>query len=594
MEYLSKGDVIVKGKLEIIDEDRLCYMVSIIVRGKKSLRTISKHLLQEYIDYFNNSSSKNSKEARDELTGKTDVDRFEYGYTATLTDIAKYAIQNKKFINNGNTPQLQQEGFPRQIIYYGAPGTGKSFKVKELTEGKNVVRTTFHPDSDYSTFVGAYKPTMKPQSNGTEQIVYSFVPQAFLKAYMMAWKDLSKPCYLIIEEINRGNCAQIFGDIFQLLDREDDGFSSYPIEADKDIQQYLAETFANFDDKQKQVIHNQAIIDGTKMQLPPNFHILATMNTSDQSLFPIDSAFKRRWEWKYVPISQGVNNNKEPLNWKIRVDNNLYDWWDFLQKINVKIDTLTSSEDKKLGYFFCKAKDGIIDEETFVEKVIFYLWNDVFKDYVFDDTLFADTEADADKSGEDTSPEKQEAKKSNRLTFDKFYNEDGTVNKGKVKMFLDEKHLNVLAKSALDQTNDNFQTTDNDTASGRNRDKYFIEINGDRDDNKGKGYGKAEVVREAIRKYSKIHEKDSAQEIVDAWHKIGITNPKPFIETYNFQKSGDSKTRSIGILLANGNEVYVSSEWGEDSNTRPGNIGPFIKAVNSQNWGIHIEKIEKS
>ena len=138
-----------------------------------------------------------------------------------------------------------------QIIYFGAPGTGKSHRIKkELKEmnvpEKNIFRTTFHPDSDYSSFVGAYKPTMKPVADEykavvgkDEEIAYSFVPQTFIKAYMQAYLNPNQNIYLIIEEINRGNCAQIFGDLFQLLDRDENGVSEYPIKADSDLKMYL-------------------------------------------------------------------------------------------------------------------------------------------------------------------------------------------------------------------------------------------------------------------------------------------------------------------------------------------------------------------
>lgn len=300
----------------------------------------------------------------------------------------------------------------RQIIYYGAPGTGKSHAIKVDTKGAHVVRTTFHPDSDYSTFVGAYKPTTKPtyvrDSTGRvveergekvveDRIVYEFVPQAFLQAYVDAWRyyakagsDEPEKQYLVIEEINRGNCAQIFGDLFQLLDRNDEGYSEYPITADKDMEKYLSDAFHDiaipnesdlgelFDDP----FIAQKIGLGQVLVLPPNLYVWATMNTSDQSLFPIDSAFKRRWDWKYIPISQAVDENtKQPMGWSIHVGGKDYDWWSFLQAINEKIGELTNSQDKKLGYFFCKAKDRKIDAETLVGKVFFFLWNEVLKDF---------------------------------------------------------------------------------------------------------------------------------------------------------------------------------------------------------------------
>ncbi len=312
----------------------------------------------------------------------------------------------------------------RQIIYYGAPGTGKSHHIDEIIDDENAIRTTFHPDTDYAAFVGAYKPTMAPMpvyatvgidlkharsENGEkayeQKIIYKYVPQAFLKAYVAAWSNLEKPFYLVIEEINRGNCAQIFGDLFQLLDRNNMGCSSYPIHADEDIQRFLASDtngFAGLNNQQKDAIRNftlhkdngkvipigEQLLNGTKLLLPPNLHIWATMNTSDQSLFPIDSAFKRRWNWKYIPIDY----NKE--DWTFTIGDQRYSWGDFLRKINPEIYSLTESADKQMGYYFVKAnpETGVIPEDVFVNKVLFYLWTDVFKDYDISSDLFRNKE----------------------------------------------------------------------------------------------------------------------------------------------------------------------------------------------------------
>ena len=280
-----------------------------------------------------------------------------------------------------------------QQIFYGAPGTGKSHRIKEdvnvreANEKNLVFRTTFHPDSDYSTFVGAYKPTIDKRAvrnvagdivKDTNQekvyedsITYSFVPQTFLQAYVAAWNNPEENVYLVIEEINRGNCAQIFGDLFQLLDRDCEGFSEYPIMADNDLKKYLS----GKDEEGKDVLTNKDGIKDGKIKLPKNLYIWATMNTSDQSLFPIDSAFKRRWDWVYVPIDTKKDN------WFIKVGDNRYSWTDFLEKINNEILTDETAEDKHLGFYFCKAENKEITQETFVGKVLFYLWNDVFKVY---------------------------------------------------------------------------------------------------------------------------------------------------------------------------------------------------------------------
>lgn len=524
--------------------------------------------------------------------------------------------------------------YPLQQIFYGAPGTGKSFEISKRTKGKEVIRTTFHPDSDYSTFVGAYKPTTTEENryglNGSDTVAlkypdgersgkvisdkkidYRFVKQAFLKAYIKAWKyfaqsiicnsstsyspielvsltndkdswlldslddqyvyytkksvipltdyeqlvkkcwesivnsenpdvydlgtteryqatvclwykdnysvnntseecwnvvlgelnqgkkiefcpggnqyytavlendsiiiksnnrakrvtiekifndsqskmsgsvqmsianklkeynenfdeawnklkeeigedsdsrfcliDLNKitPLFLIIEEINRGNCAQIFGDLFQLLDRKN-GFSEYPIEADEDIRKALLDidtednpSFGKdglkLSEEQRKYINDffnknndeytpyrdvaSEIANGKVLVLPCNLYIWATMNTSDQSLFPMDSAFKRRWEWEYIPIDY-----EDAAKFHVRIGDDYYKWDKIILEINKKIKKANSSADKQLGNRFAMAdKDNIISSKTFVNKVLFYLWNDIFKDVDDEDQIF--------------------------------------------------------------------------------------------------------------------------------------------------------------------------------------------------------------
>jgi hypothetical protein len=268
----------------------------------------------------------------------------------------------------------------------------------------NFIRTTFHPDTDYASFVGCYK----PQTDDTGHISYEFAPQAFAKAYVNAWKlyldkeSKNKIYYLDIEEINRGNCAQIFGDIFQLLDRKDDGFSDYPIDVDSDFANYLAKVFDESKDgiseKEIDICKNykKNVGEISKITLPPNLHIVATMNTSDQSLFPMDSAFKRRWEWKYVPIDYvEANNFKLEIKTKSQSATEYYNWGSFLKAINGQIISDTGSPDKQLGTWFVKANnDNVITYEMFISKVMFYLMSDVYKDMV--DKLFNGTNVSFD------------------------------------------------------------------------------------------------------------------------------------------------------------------------------------------------------
>lgn len=342
---------------------------------------------------------------------------IDYDDPYDFKDIADRAqhLRNKVVYIAGNgkhtekTP-IASETNSKLIIYFGAPGTGKSYTINKQVGGEdnpNVIRTTFHPDSDYSSFVGCYKPIEKDNTAETE-ITYKFSPQAFTKAYVKAWSNPIDQHFLIIEEINRGNCAQIFGDIFQLLDRNSNGESSYTISPDNDLQKYLEEAFANID------IVDDDIKSGRKMKLPSNLSIYATMNTSDQSLFPIDSAFKRRWDWKYIPI------NKDEEGHYIECGNIHYDWWAFLEKVNPKIDLTTGSEDKQLGFWFAKPDDesGKISAEKFVSKVVFYLWNDVFKDYTTDGNNVFKTE-------------------NGLLKFRQFFDRNGDVNIDTLRFFFE-------------------------------------------------------------------------------------------------------------------------------------------------------------
>ena len=250
-----------------------------------------------------------------------------------------------------------------QKIWFGAPGSGKSHAVRKIIRDRNgkMIRITFHPDSDYATFVGSYKPMKK--DNG---LTYEFVPQAFTEAYIAAWKESGKEIFLVIEEINRGNCAQIFGDLFQLLDRGADGMSEYPIKADKDLCKYL--------ESDEVLGAGHPGIAGGNLCLPANMHIYATMNTSDQSLFPMDSAFKRRWDWEYVPIDLKCPKSQ----FKITIGDTVYSWPSFLEKVNERIHTLSDSEDKQMGNFFIKSD---VEVEEFKSKVMFYLWSEVCKEY---------------------------------------------------------------------------------------------------------------------------------------------------------------------------------------------------------------------
>ena len=472
--------------------------------------------LQDIIDSLNN----NEEFKQYEKTGS-------YQYSNALKTYMRFLCAKEIFSNEAKKVKLPSN-LTLQQIYYGAPGTGKSKIIKDLTFGESVIRTTFHPDSDYASFVGIYKPiteevtlrdcygkkVIDEETNEVvkeERIAYKFIPQAFLEAYVKAWKKLgskksgksdksynrihpalldtpeiftknkaSKKQYLIIEEINRGNCAQIFGDLFQLLDRNEYGFSDYPIVADKDMQKYLEKEFAGWEITNKDEINQlygeanmvSLIMKGERLVLPSNLYIWATMNTSDQSLFPIDSAFKRRWDWKYVPIREGRDKETNaPLNWYINTGDKQYKWWAFISKVNELIGSLTNSEDKKLGYFFCKAKDGEIDADLFVSKVIFYLWNDVFKDYGFDDKDFQDEE------GKILSFDRFYEDKNGKTNVDIAIVEQFLANLGVEEYYSDEREDSEDSEDSYEKESD-FELNNNNNSNSTSYDYTKYRVNG--------------------------------------------------------------------------------------------------------------------
>ena len=624
-DKLMVGNQSTDGRIIIADKDRLCYLVKSGSKGSFSIRTISKQLLGEFIDYYKKNPNKKAEDARVELKELSDIDKYEYGYNATLTAMAKMVLDPKnELIRKGNPAEssrtenhlLKTTGL--QQIYYGAPGTGKSKTIKDLTFGESVIRTTFHPDSDYASFVGTYKPITeevvlrdcygkKVIDDDTKEVVkeeriaYKFIPQAFLEAYVKAWKKLgskksgksdksynrihpalldtpeiftknkaSKKQFLIIEEINRGNCAQIFGDLFQLLDRNEYGFSDYPIVADKDMQKYLEKEFAGWEITNKDEINQlygeanmvNLIMKGERLVLPSNLYIWATMNTSDQSLFPIDSAFKRRWDWKYVPIREGRDKETNaPLNWYINTGDRQYKWWSFIKKVNDLIGSLTNSEDKKLGYFFCKAKDGEIDADLFVSKVIFYLWNDVFKDYGFDDKDFQDEEGKI-------------------LSFDRFYEDKNgktNVDIAIVEQFLE--NLGVEEYYSDEREEEEDIDTEEEEKNGKNNFKYTI--NGS-----SQQYAKRILAAKLVEEYIKMNPDLSPKQVVNNWKSLGNI-VSHFVETEEEFKSRTDIPR-VEKIKCQDSYVYVSTNgWGGTAK-----MHELINAVNKQNWNLSVQEIK--
>lgn len=539
---------------------------------------------------------------------------------------------NKEINFNESKEEINYLEYSLQKIFYGAPGTGKSYCIKQKLQGVNkeyIIRTTFHPDSDYATFVGSYKPTMKSPSNKVnsrsytldelaellkiayesaekksvatdifgityaehirgefgkvsikeliekaglpegynvslndsvnlyhdylkkqkstkEEIVYTFTPQAFINAYIKAYNSPEEKVYLIIEEINRGNCAQIFGDLFQLLDRNEDGVSEYPIKADADLCAFL----------KKELGADSDGIVGGELCLPSNLYIWATMNTSDQSLFPIDSAFKRRWDWEYIPI-QYCNND-----WNIKIGNLTYKWTEFQKAINKKIQNATNSEDKKIGDYFVNVKNrgGIISQDLLLNKIIFYLWNDVCKD--------DEGEIFRVKIGTDETD----------VTFSEFFDEANKIQKL-------QGWMNFLGVNPIETKEQGF--IDDDAIDEPSKYQYSI--------NDEEPFQKTYLGFKTFQKYVELHPEEEIEEVLKQWKTLKNV-PKHLIETeasytdFLNSSKGDRKKNESRFEMATfkGQKFYLWKGWGDGAQD---NITAYMDAVNNADWGIVIKRI---
>ncbi len=628
---LKTGELSENGQVEILDQDRLCYKVASRSKGAYGIRTISKDLLDEFYKLYTENPDIPANEARDLLCGHSDIDKFEYGYASTLWQMAKMLEVNRNNSSTRLSNRQDSDSIPHQIIYYGAPGTGKSHRIKEQLNGvpkENIFRTTFHPDSDYSTFVGSYKPTMEkqmdkiytkeelisklaemknggitysPQKFGAKywrslkgmtqsdkkdilqacgmsdnytvefdkgiavgeehlaylndsRIIYSFVSQTFLNAYIRAYQT-DDNVYLIIEEINRGNCAQIFGDLFQLLDRDVSGKSEYTIKADADLKAFLDEKLGK---------NNSGIKEG-ELCLPSNLYIYATMNTSDQSLFPIDSAFKRRWDWEYEPIKY------KNTDWVIEIQEKTYSWVSFQKEVNKRIFVATNSEDKMLGDYFVNPNDGRITEKMLLNKILFYLWNDVCKDGEGDIFKVSETED---------------------ISFSELYGIEGSQ-----KLIDMIEYLGVeLVREYSDDNEEDDEDREDNTENGNNKNNTQYSINGEETNEKGKAWGKGALVKRAVEIYCQNYPNLSANEIRDIWLNTGFRIPH-IVETeeekqrrLNGSKDKTGRERCKPIELKNGETLYVSTEVGSDKVYN--NFEDFLLKIKSKpEWGINIQEL---
>ncbi len=504
---------------------------------QNDLEQILKHLIREDVGNYTATKTLLSYSKLFTISGNTIT--LNPNYKEMEIDVDR---NNKRAFFEIFSAQLKRHKInaPIQQILFGAPGTGKSHTLNSyanITE-QNSIRTTFHPDSDYSTFVGCYKPTKDEESG---EITYDFTPQAFTNAYVTAWKNAPTPFFLIIEEVNRGNCAQIFGDIFQLLDRDEYGYSSYKTTPDQDLANYIRKQFAYTD------IDDEEVKSGKKMQLPPNLYIWATMNTSDQSLFPIDSAFKRRWDWRYIPIDYTDRGHY------IACGDTQYSWADFLQKVNDRVESVTQSEDKKLGYWFMGngAEQKEITIDRFVSKVIFYLWNDVFKDFgKSGNTIFKDSFA----------------------KFHLFFDFSGKPKVDVVKAFLD----------ALEVKNKEIELTEEELAEASNSASSKFTLNGTRMSLK-------DIALNVVKNYATANPLLNAVAIkntfIEACKGCGISHIVETDEEYRVREASQSSANrsQTPLTLANGEVIHITTQWRAKKEGQ--NFFKFIDICRRNNWG---------
>ena len=323
------------------------------------------------VDFFNSlpdySDSEITKEKVKEQLKKAEEQNYmkEAGSAAVGRKYSNY-LYGKSISEICQELELVETHTQSRFIWYGVQSVDYTFEKETSEIIKLSERVTFHPNYSYAQFVGTYKPVQ--DSNDDEKIKYEYVPGPFMRVYVNALKHTDRNFLLLIEEINRANVAAVFGDVFQLLDRDENDNSEYPIAASEDIKKYLA----------KNGIHDD------ELKIPSNMYIWATMNSADQGVFPMDTAFKRRWEFEYI----GINENEDKVKgYEIPISATKKVNWNELRKaINNKLITLGINEDKLLGPFFLSKSvletalnKGVDFVKIFESKVLMYLFEDAAK-----------------------------------------------------------------------------------------------------------------------------------------------------------------------------------------------------------------------
>ncbi|MCZ6160396.1 AAA family ATPase [Campylobacter ureolyticus] len=307
-------------------------------------------------------------------------------YEKFLTERESQSSTQNSDKSNKNDTHRKHIDKPYQRIFFGAPGTGKSYLLNEEAkkdfEKECCERVTFHPNYMYGNFVGTFKPFPK-KIDEQESITYKYIPGVLIRQLIEAYKNENINYLLIIEEINRANVAAVFGDIFQLLDRGINGESEYEITTSRELQEFLIEELKEVELSEN--IKNKLGDDFSKIFLPNNLYIWATMNSADQGVMPIDTAFKRRWEFRYIGIDDAVDEGFEKYKFKINSSEEVK-WNDFRKEVNKRLSKLNIPEDKFIGpYFISKSilekYDSSKLTEVIKDKVLMYLYEDAARAY---------------------------------------------------------------------------------------------------------------------------------------------------------------------------------------------------------------------
>ena len=407
----EENSIVVEYKVIKIEDEHKCEIIKICFRKNEIDMSIVENVKEILDNIYNKCDTENkyvkNPSMSDTINGGNRSMIFKYlkekvneEKTQTLIDKIKEKIENEveEYIKNKKI-RIKKINKYKQKIYYGVPGCGKSYTIKkELDEvieseenrSSRIFRVTVHPDYSYGDFIGSIMPKVREKT-----ISYEFVPGIFTRALKRALelRDKNENVYLIVEEMTRGNIAEIFGDIFQLLDRDENGESEYEIDNEniyRSIYEYGSSNSDNSEENETKKPENERWLSNNKIKLPANFYIWGTLNTSDQNVFVMDNAFKRRFNFQLIKADGNKAEMDEKLNNEFKekffksFDGNQKFWQldnDFVKELNnYIIKELELNEDKQIGNYFIKILGE--DQEfanVVANKLLYYLWYDVQK-----------------------------------------------------------------------------------------------------------------------------------------------------------------------------------------------------------------------